>query len=140
VTNAQAQAQVGITQSLADIAKAVVPTVTAAHFQARHAGLEVQLIVGHEDGAGLDFEKFRHRGYRLATAVHKRGGDQQADVHASGLQASAQTVKFGLRLQPDRVLSRQFNDKICPRIVAGPPVFITGVPETNNQPDPFWSL
>src|SRR5690606_23717701 len=101
------------------IAQAIVTAMASAMFKAGHTGRKVQFIVSNEDGFGRNLIKLRHGADRLAAAVHKGGGNQEAQIAALEVEPCGQTEKFIFRDQAGALAVRQLGYKIGAGIVTG---------------------
>ena len=103
-TDTQAIKVLVVAQSWHDIAQPVVAAMAAALFEARSAWIDIQFIVGNQHFFRRNFVELRKRRNGFAAAVHKRGGDEQAEVMASTGRTASQAKKFGFRLQGSSAL------------------------------------
>ncbi len=83
-----------VAQRRNDVSQAVMAPVSAALFEPCSAGRNVQLIVGDEYFLGSNFVEASDGGNSLAGAVHKGGGNNQAKVVASVVDAAGQTKEL----------------------------------------------
>ena len=134
-TDTQAMKIFVVTQSWHDIAQPVVAAMTAALFEARSAWVDIQLIVSNQHFFRRNFVELRNGRNGFAAAVHKSGGNKQAEVMAGTGRTASQAKKFGIRLQSATALLRQCGNEVGPRVVARPLVFATGVAQSNNKFD-----
>ena len=98
-------------------------TVSAALLEARRTRVDIEFIVGDEHLFGGDLVELGEGRYGLATAVHKGGGDQQAQVVTCKLTPAGQAEKLRLGLQGGAARTGQRRDKPGSRVVARAIVF-----------------
>src|SRR5690554_1583715 len=135
MANAQAQAieLLVVAQGLDGIAQAVVAAVATTVLETGGAGGQVQLVVGDQNGLGRNLEKLRHGADRLTTAVHKGGGNQQAQVLPVQGDAGGQAVEFVLGRECRAVSVGQLGDKVGTGVVAGAVVFGARITQADNH-------
>src|SRR6185436_11643576 len=91
--DAEAQAPVVMrADALRDVAQAVVAGDAAALLQAGDAGLEVQLVMGHENLFRLDLEEAGKHLHRAAAPVHEALGEEQPGT--GGLDTTHQRLEL----------------------------------------------
>lgn len=98
-TDTQAMKVFVVTQSRHDIAQPVVAAVATAQFEAGSAWIDIQFVMGNQHFFRRNFVELRNGRNGFAAAVHKSGGNKQAQVMASTGRTASQAKKFGIRLQ-----------------------------------------
>src|SRR5688572_28444152 len=138
LADADAQAPVVVRcEPLRDVLEAVVPGDAAALLEPRDAGLEVELVVHHQDFLRLDAEEAGQHLHRLPAQVHE--GLRQQEPGAAGILADQ---RLELRVLAQREAARlrkalhQPEAGVVPRAL----VLRAGVPQADNQPDHFLSF
>ncbi len=122
-----------ITELGDDVAQPVMSAVPAPQFEFGDAGGHVEFVVGHQNGFRRDAEEIRQCRYGLAAAIHKGGGDQQANIAALMAEFANQAKILFFEAQVDALaVSQALNEKgscIMPSLV----VFRAGVTQANDQ-------
>src|SRR5688572_13199146 len=135
--DAQPQAPVLVRrQPLRDVLQAVVPGDAAALLEARHAGLEVELVVNHQDFLRLDLEEAGEHLHRLAAQVHERLRQQQPDV---GMLAD-QRLELRILAQRDAVGLREALHQPEACVVPRALVLLARVAQADDQTNHFLSF
>src|SRR5690606_36638918 len=123
-----------------DVAQAVLAAVAAVELQPRHAGRQVELVMGQQRLFGLDLPVAQGSHHRLATEVHERGRAQQPQA-APGhldLRGLAEQLALGPEARPGPL--GQGVHETEPGVMPGPCMFGPRVAEADDEPQSFHSL
>ena len=89
-------------------------------------------IISEKEKNSESFVKSRDACNSLATAIHKSGWNEQADIVAMKMYATGKAKKFGFFLQHYTLLAGKLLNEQGPGIVAGIFIFAAGVSQSNN--------
>src|SRR3989338_9801563 len=116
-----------------DVFQAVMPTVSAAQLQARCAGLQIQIVMHHQNFRRLDPVELRQRADGSPADIHKGLRLEQQHFMAVQLTARGQTMKFCLVFEAQVLPACEFVHPAEADVMPGGFVFAPWVAQAGNQ-------